>query len=65
MLDSRELCFENKAIVPKETVNEQSLFEEQLKRLSFTEKRMKEAYLAGVDTLEEYKLNKIKIEENC
>ena len=24
---------------------------------------MKEAYLAGVDTLEEYKLNKIKIEE--
>lgn len=63
VLDSKELCFENKAIVPKETVNEQSLFEEQLKRLSFTEKRMKEAYLAGVDTLEEYKLNKIKIEE--
>lgn len=63
VLDSQELCFENKAIVPKETVNEQLLFEEQLKRLSFTEKRMKEAYLAGVDTLEEYKLNKIKIEE--
>lgn len=63
VLDSQELCFESKAIIPKETVNEQSLFEEQLKRLTFTEKRMKEAYLAGVDTLEEYKLNKIKIEE--
>ena len=64
VLDSQELCFEKiKPSCQKKRLTNNYSFEEQLKRLSFTEKRMKEAYLAGVDTLEEYKLNKIKIEE--
>lgn len=45
--------------IPKlENNNELSLYEQQLAKLSGKELRIKEAYINGIDTLEEYKSNK-------
>ena len=40
------------------------MLESQLKKLDIKESRIKEAYQNGVDSLEEYKENKLKIKEN-
>ena len=54
------------SIVPKAqdvtTSNDFELLQERLKRLDLKEKRIKEAYQDGIDTLEEYKENKQKLE---
>ena len=45
--------------IPKaERSDELSLYEQQLNKLSIKEMRIKEAYINGIDTLEEYKNNK-------
>lgn len=62
VLRTEKLCFEYKETEVVEEVNEKALLEEQLDRLTSMEQRMKDAYRAGVDTLEEYKENKKFIE---
>lgn len=42
--------------------NDAKIYEEQLQKLELKEKRIKDAYLDGVDTLEEYKENKRLLE---
>lgn len=53
-------------IVPK-TVNDNlgeiELLKEQLNRISMKEIRIRDAYENGIDTLEEYKMNKLRIQE--
>ncbi|MFR8618048.1 MAG: hypothetical protein ACLVFD_09985 [Anaerostipes hadrus] len=58
----------NKSYIEYEYVNDQSenmqdVLNVQLNRLDAREKRIKEAYLAGVDSLDEYKKNKADIEK--
>lgn len=62
VLRTEKLCFEYKETEVVEEMNEKALLEEQLNRLASMEQRMKDAYRAGVDTLEEYKENKKFIE---
>lgn len=54
------------SIVPKtqdyDTASEFELLQERLEKLSMKEKRMKEAYQDGIDTLDEYKENKKRLE---
>lgn len=52
------LAFSVKAPVAPENTNELSILKEQLQRLSMKEQRIKEAYMNGIDTIEEYKDNK-------
>ena len=47
--------------ISTESDNKQDILKVQLKRLESREKRIKEAYLNGVDSLEEYKENKEQI----
>lgn len=61
VLRTENLSFQYKDIRTEE-VNEKQLLEEQLNRIALMEKRMKDAYQAGVDSLEEYKENKAFIE---
>jgi DNA invertase Pin-like site-specific DNA recombinase len=49
-------------IINSTTVNDDAIIENALLRLDQKAKRMKDAYLNGVDSLEEYKENKIKFE---
>lgn len=42
-----------------DTATEQMIYETELKDITNKEKRVREAYMAGVDTLEEYKANKM------
>ena len=50
-------------IKPKDNTSDIELLRTQLDKLQKQEKRMKEAYLNGIDTLEEYKENKSMISE--
>ena len=54
-------------IVPKrtdeDTRNEKELIENQLSKLNYRELRIKEAYQDGIDTLEEYKANKLSLKK--
>lgn len=51
-------------IRPQETAikTEESLIQESLDRLSMKEQRVREAYESGIDTLEEYKANKLRLQ---
>ena len=49
--------------VSKDDFNELELFKEQLNRISMKEIRIRDAYENGIDTLEEYKANKLRIQE--
>lgn len=60
-----ELSYDNNIsyeVIPKASeYNDIRLHEEALKKLDLKEARIKEAYISGIDTLEEYKENKAKI----
>lgn len=69
VLEEIKKTFQNRldvSIVPKaqdfQTANEYELLQERLEKLSVKEKRMKEAYQDGIDTLDEYKENKKRLE---
>ena len=62
VLRTENICFEYKEMKIVEEVDEKALLDEQLARLKSMEQRMKDAYRAGVDTLEEYKENKKFVE---
>ena len=49
--------------VTQDDFNELELFKEQLNRISLKEIRIRDAYENGIDTLEEYKANKLRIQE--
>lgn len=49
--------------VTQDDFNELELFKEQLNRISMKEIRIRDAYENGIDTLEEYKANKLRIQE--
>lgn len=48
--------------VPEDTVNDTAMYEKELKRISIREQRVKEAYEAGIDTLDEYKENRLRLQ---
>lgn len=48
----------------KDTFNELELLKEQLKRITMKGNRIRDAYENGIDSLEEYKLNKIRIQKD-
>lgn len=59
---STDGCFDQLNIRVEDNSNEQALFNKQLENLSKRLAKAKEAYLSGIDTLEEYKQNKSSIE---
>lgn len=53
-----ELSFSIKDPEPVESNTELNILEEQLSKIDIKEKRIKDAYMNGIDTMEEYKENK-------
>ncbi len=49
--------------VTEDTFNELELLKEQLNRIHMKEVRIRDAYENGIDSLEEYKINKLRIQE--
>ena len=47
----------------QKTINQKEILEKQLTNFDKIEQRIKEAYMNGIDTLEEYKNNKKELEE--
>ena len=47
----------------KDDFNEPDFLKEQLNRISFKETRIRDAYENGIDTIEEYRANKLRIQE--
>lgn len=62
-IDSSDVQFELKHRKPEETTLEISAIEEKISRLSLKEKRIKDSYREGIDTIEEYRENKQLIQE--
>ena len=60
-LDSNEISFEYIEVGPTQ-INEKSLLNNKLKTVEEKEKRIKESYINGIDTLDEYKENKKMIQ---
>lgn len=60
---TRNIEFELKNYQPVEIINERSLLEERLHGLENKEERIKASYREGIDTLEEYKENKLLIQK--
>ena len=56
--ESDNLIFSVKAPISPENTNELSILKEQLQRMDMKEQRIKDAYMNGIDTMEEYKENK-------
>lgn len=56
--ESDELTFTVKSPVSVEDTSEIEILKEQLSRLGMKEKRIRDAYMNGIDTIEEYKTNK-------
>lgn len=61
ILENGELEFEYIKKKDAETSDSQILLSEALARMDRKEKRIKEAYENGIDTLEEYKINKMRL----
>lgn len=61
ILDTGQIEYE--FIPPKDTreVTEETLLQETIAKLEYKEQRIREAYEAGIDTLEEYRANKLRI----
>ena len=55
---SARIAFARKAPIIKENVGEMQILKEQLAKIATKEKRIKDAYMNGIDTMEEYKENK-------
>ena len=49
--------------VSKENFNELELLKEQLNRVHMKERRIQDAYENGIDTIDEYKANKLRLQE--
>lgn len=62
IIGSRTLKFEHIKKENSETNNELSILDSALSRVAQKESRIRDAYEAGVDTLEEYKENKRRLE---
>lgn len=62
-IDSSDVQFELKHRKPEETTLEITAIEEKISRLSLKEKRIKDSYREGIDTIEEYRENKQLIQE--
>ena len=62
IIGSRTLKFEHIKKENSETSNELSILDSALSRVAQKESRIRDAYEAGVDTLEEYKDNKRRLE---
>ena len=61
VLDSREVDYEYVEPAINKTSTEENLLEESLKRVNYKEQRVHDAYESGVDTIEEYKVNKERL----
>ena len=62
-LDSGEITYELREYQPQDIVDERSILMEQLHSLSGKEARIKASYREGIDTLDEYKENKVLIQK--
>lgn len=61
LLDGEEFSFTVHSSAPVPEFDEIDMYRKELEKLSFREKRLREAYEAGVDTLEEYKYGKERL----
>lgn len=61
LLNGADFSFTYHAPVVEETENDVILYQKELERISARERRIKEAYEAGIDTIEEYKENKQRL----
>ncbi|MBT9778810.1 recombinase family protein [Clostridium sp. MCC353] len=61
VLETGELEFEYEEKKDPETLDRQALLSEALARIDIKEERIKDAYENGIDTLEEYKNNKLRL----
>ena len=61
VLETGELEFEYVKEKDPETLDRQALLSEALARIDVKEERIKDAYENGIDTLEEYKNNKLRL----
>lgn len=63
VLSSRTVEYEHVQQAQSNTISEKELIETAIERVAVKEQRVKEAYEAGIDTLEEYKENKLRLAE--
>lgn len=63
VLDTEELTFSYRTAAPAEEINEKKLLEDQLSGIALKMNRIKQAYRDGIDTIEEYKENKLILEK--
>lgn len=62
--DMNKSSIECEYIPPESVTNDLDILKAQLKKLDAKEDRIKEAYQSGIDTLEEYKENKLKLKKD-
>lgn len=63
VLSSQAVEYEHIQQAHSDTISERELIEAAIERVAVKEQRVKEAYEAGIDTLEEYKGNKLRLAE--
>lgn len=63
VLSSQAVEYEHIQQAHSNTISERELIEAAIERVAVKEQRVKEAYEAGIDTLEEYKGNKLRLAE--
>lgn len=63
VLDSGNFLYKLKDFTPHAYIDEKSIIKEQLKKLNAKEERVKTSYREGIDTLNEYKNNKMILQK--
>lgn len=62
LLSGSAFTFSYRSVAPNDAVSDVAMYEKELKRISDRERRVREAYEAGIDTLEEYKENRLRLQ---
>src|SRR5699024_3401987 len=61
LLDGEDFDFTLRTVAVSEEPDETEMYEKELKKLEIREGRIREAYEAGIDTLEEYKVSRQRL----
>lgn len=62
LLDGAEFTFSYRSPAAEKKADDTKIYQRELEKLEHREKRIKEAYQAGIDTLEEYRENKKRLQ---
>ena len=63
MLDNGKITYRKIEAKTDDTVDLKTILEDQIKKIDVKLQRIKEAYMNGIDTMEEYKENKQAVQE--